>query len=348
MATIGNSFLGLADVYKATDSNRNIIPVIEALNILNPLMEDATMIECNQGTKHTSSIRTGLPQVSWGKLYQGIPQSKSTRQQVDDTTGFFEGLSTVDTRLLEITKNPAALRLSEASSFLESMAQEATTNFFYADTATTPERFKGIAARYNAIGSYGAGNQIVDGGGTGTDNMSVWFVTWGDQQTSLIYPEGTTAGVSRQDMGQQRVYDDLGNPYYVKEEQFRQHMGCRVGDWRFNSRIANISRAALLAGTVDVFSLLRQAYWKLQSRRNSRIGNNGMVSPGKTVMYANRDFLQALDGASTNSTPGAATDNHVRTVPDDVAGKEVLVYRNIPIRETDSLISAEARVVAAV
>lgn len=138
MATIGNSFLGLADIYKRTDQNRNITPVIEALNIINPLMEDAVMIECNQGAKHLSTIRTGLPAVAWGKLYQGIPQSKSITQQVEDTTGFVEGLSTVDVRLLELSKNPGAVRMSEAQPYLESMSQEVTTNFFYADTATTP------------------------------------------------------------------------------------------------------------------------------------------------------------------------------------------------------------------
>src|ERR1700749_1972665 len=228
MATIGNSFLGLADIYKRTDSQRNMVPIIEALNILNPLMDDAVMIEANQGTKHLSTIRTGLPAVAWGKLYQGIPQSKSTTQQVEDTTGFVEALSTVDERLLEISKNPGAVRMSEAESFLESMSQDVTTNFFYSDTATTPERFKGLAARYGSLGSYGAGNQIINAGGAGSDNMSIWFVGWGTSATSLIYPEGTPAGINRQDMGRQRVLDDLGNPYYVKEEMFRQHVGVRV------------------------------------------------------------------------------------------------------------------------
>lgn len=344
MATIGNSFMGLADLYRSTDQNRNIIPVIEALNILNPLMEDAVMIEANQGTKHVSAIRTGLPAVTWGRLYQGIPQSKSIKQQVEDTTGFVEGLSTVDERLLEIAKDPAALRMSEAEAFLESMSQDVTTNFFYSDTATTPERFKGLGARYGVLNGEGAGAQVVDAGGTGSDNTSVWFVTWGANQTSLIYPEGTAAGITRQDMGRQRVYDDVNNPYYAKEEMFRQHVGVRVGDWRWNARVANISISAMQAGTLDLMKYLRQAYYKLQGRRNARVGNGGIVTPGKTVMYANRQVLEYLDSLQTNS---GTNDNRIRLVPDELAGKEVTVYRQMPIRETDSLINAEARVVAA-
>jgi len=181
MATIGNSFLNLIDLYKRSDpSTRALVPVIEALNILNPIMEDAVAVEANQGTKHLTTTRTGLPSVTWGKLYQGIPQSKSTTQQVEDTTGFVEGLSTVDERLLELAKNPGAVRMSEAQPFLEAMAQEVGTNFFYSDVATTPERFKGVGARYNTL----ANPQVVNAGGAGSDNASIWFVTWGEQQTS--------------------------------------------------------------------------------------------------------------------------------------------------------------------
>ncbi len=341
MATIGSSFIGIADYYKSVNANRDIVPVIEALNIVNPLMEDAYMVEANNGTKHVSAIRTGLPSVAWGKLYQGTPQSKSIRQQVEDTTGFVEGLSTVDKRLLDLAKNPGELRMQEASSFLESMSQEVTTNFFYADTATTPERFKGLAARYSVSGADGAGNQIVKAGGVGSDNTSVWFVTWGAMQTALIYPEGTTGGITREDKGEQRVYDDVNNPYYVKEELFRQHVGVRVGDWRFNARIANIDVSDLIAGTVDLYKFMRAAYYKLQVRRNNKIGNNGMVSMGKTVIYANRTILEALEALSVNK---GSTDNFVRLTPDEIQGREVMTYKGIPIRETDSLINAEALV----
>ncbi len=335
MATIGNSFLNLIDLYKRTDpSTRAITPVIEALHTLNPFMQDAVAIEANQGTKHLSTIRTGLPAVTWGKLYQGIPQSKSTTQQVEDTTGFVEGLSFVDNRLLEIAKNPAAVRMSEAQSFLESIAQEVQTNIFYSDSASTPERFKGLGARYNTLSN----TQVVDGGGTGSDNMSVWFVTHGERQTALIYPEGTKAGITRTDKGEQRVTDDLGNAYYGKEEEFRQHIGVTVGDWRYNARIANIDVSDLMAGTVDPYALLLKAYWKLQGRRNSKVDNGGMISQGRTVIYANRDFLQALDKATTNA-------NKVELKPDEVAGKEVLTYRGMVIREVDALINSEARVV---
>lgn len=338
MATIGNSFLGLIDLYKRTGKNRDLLPVIEALNTINPLGEDANYVEANQGTSHISTIRTGLPAVTWGKLYQGIPNSKSTTAQVTDTTGFVEGRSQVDERLLQLSKNPGAVRMSEAQPFLEAIAQDVQTNFFYGDDAITPERFKGLGARYNSTTNL----NVVDGGGTGTDNTSIWFVTWGDQQTSLIYPEGTAAGISRTDRGSQQVADDLGNYYFAKVEEFRQHVGVTVRDWRFNARLANIDVSEALAGNVDLYQKMTDTYYRLQGRRNNKIKNGGMVSMGRTVIYMNRTMLNVLDQLATNR---GASDNFINLRPTEIEGREVMTWRGMPIRETDAIIDNEALVV---
>lgn len=340
MATLGSSYLTLIDLYKRREGeDQQIAQVIELLKQQNPILDDAIAMECNMGTIHRHTIRTGLPSVSWGMLYKGTPQSKSRTQQVDDTTGFIEAMSAIDTRLLKLSQNEGALRLSEASSFLEAMNQEMASGIFYHDTAATPEKFKGLSARYNVYGSgannQGAENQVIDGGGAGSDNTSIWFVTWGDQYTHLLYPKGTKAGVDRQDMGQQRVTDSDGNPFYVKEEKFTWHMGLAVKDWRYNARIANIDVSDVEAGTTDVYALLRKAYYRLQSRR---------VAGGKQVIYMNRTMLEALDAAGTNA---GASDNFIRLRPMEIEGKEVMTYRGIPIRETDSLVNTEALVPAA-
>jgi len=196
MATLGNTFLNLIDVMKASPDGKTIAAVAELLALSNPQLDDAIAVECNQGTKHSHSIRTGLPSVSWGALYRGIPQSKSTRQSVEDTTGFIEVMSTVDERLLKIFGDRAnALRLSEAMGFIEAMNQEMGYGMFYHNTATTPEKFLGLGARYGKLGGSGAGNQIVDAGGTGSDNTSIWFVTWSEWATHLIYPQNIPAGL---------------------------------------------------------------------------------------------------------------------------------------------------------
>ena len=211
MAVIGSSYIDLIDVYKQTEG-KEIADVIEVLKQMNPILEDAIAMECNMGTFHRHTIRTGLPAVAWGMLYKGIPQSKARTQQVDDTTGFVEALSTVDTRLLAVSKNPGKVRDNEAAAFLEAMSQEAATGIFYHNTSNSPEKIRGLTPRYNQLTGSPASANVISGGGSGSDNTSIWFVTWADNATHLLYPEGTKAGVQREDKGEQRVLDPSVNP----------------------------------------------------------------------------------------------------------------------------------------
>ncbi len=329
MTTLGAKFVDLIDVYKEQNPDGTVADVIEMLSEMNPILDDAMAMECNQATKHLHTIRTGLPPVTWGRLYQGIVQGKSTKAQVEDTTGFVEGLSTVDIRLLELAKNPGQLRLNEASSYLEAMSQEVATRLFYGNTASDPDQFMGLSPRFNSL-SAPNGNQIVNAGGTGSDNTSIWFVTWGDNQSHLLYPEGTETGVKREDKGEQRVLDDSGNPYYVKEELFTWHVGLAVKDWRYISRIANIDLSLVAAGSVALYTFMRNAYYKLKNRR---------VPGGNLAIYCNTDIMEALDALATNA---GASDAYIRLKPKEIEGKEVLTYRGIPIRETDALVNTES------
>jgi hypothetical protein len=333
MATIGSNFVDLVDYYKQTDGMGNSVDVIEMLMEMNPVLDDAVAVECNKGTTHLHTVRAGLPAVTWGKLYQGIPNDKSRMTQVEDTTGFVEGLSEVDQRLLKLAgENKGALRLSEAKAYLESMNQEVATKLFYGNTATDPEEFMGLAPRFNDLGASN-GNQIIDAGGIGLDNTSIWFVTWGENQCQLLYPKGTQAGVQREDKGPQTVNDGSGNTYFVEMELFTWHIGLAVKDWRYVARIANIDVSDMQGGTVKLYDFMRKAYYKLHNRR---------VAGAKIAIYCNRDVLEALDALATNA---GSTDSFVRLKTTEIEGKEVTTYRGIPIRETDAIINAEARVV---
>lgn len=330
MAILGKSYLDLIDLYKQQDKGGNMVDVIEMLAQQNPILMDAIHIECNSGAQHVTTVRTGLPSVAWGRLYKGVPASKSSRAQVTDTTGFVEGRSIVDARLVDELSNGngSALRLSEASAYLESIGQEISSKVFYGNDVEAPEEFMGLAPRFSDKSAKNGG-QIIDAGGLGADNTSVWFVTWGDIQCSLLHPKGTQMGVKRDDRGKQRVLDDEGNPFEAYEEIFRQHVGLCVRDWRYVVRIANIDVSEMKAGNVDLYKFMRQAYWKLQNRR---------VPGGKIMIYANRDVLEALDALATNA---GADDNFVRLTRKEVEGEEVVAYRGIPIRETDALLNTE-------
>lgn len=341
MAIIGASYPTLVDMYKGTAPGETI----ELLMQNNPILEDAIATQCNSATKHRHSIRTGYPAVSWGAIYKGVPQSKSTMQQIDDGTGFLEARSEIDTRMLALAPDPAKARLIDTAPYLEAMNQEMATGIFYHDTATSPEKFKGLAARFNVFNTNipdpkkpNIANQVIDGGGTGADNTSVWFVTWADHATSLLYPQGTTAGVSVVDRGEEPVVDDVGNKFYAKVSTYEWHIGMFVKDFRYNVRIANIKVSDLMSGAVDMWKLMRQAYYRL-----FQVYGVGAMG-GKTVCYMNRQVLEILDAQSSDRGLLAANSNFTGLSQATVEGKIVKTYRDIPIRMTDAIINTEAAV----
>lgn len=342
MAIIGQSFPQLIDLHKANVSGQ----VIDILRQSTPVLDDAIARACNMGAVERTAILTGYPDSEWGRLYKGVKKSKSTMQQVDDTTGFLEARSEIDTRLLDLAKDPAKQRLIDSGPFIRAMGMKMERGLFYNDIATTPERFKGLAARYASYYSGTLGGaplnssaQVIDAGGRGSDNTSIWFVTWGDHATSMLYPEGTQAGVKMVDRGQEKVLDDNGDPFYVKAATYEWHTGVTVKDWRYNARIANISVAALLAGTLDVWALLRQAYYRLESRQRDSTSS-------RIAIYMNADVMQVLDAQSTNRALVTGAANTVALGHAAVEGKEVPTYRSIPIRETKALLNTEAMVPA--
>ena len=331
MAILSANALTLADHAKRMDPDGKTPAIVELLSQTNEVLDDMLFIEGNLPTGHRTTVRTGLPSVYWRILNQGTQPSKSTTAQIDESVGILESWSECDVKVAELNGNVSAFRLSEAQAFLEAMNQEFSSTLFYGNSSVASEEFNGLSVRYGDLSAANAKN-IIDGGGTGSDNTSIWFVTWGDNQTQLLYPKGTQAGVSREDKGSQRLVDGNGNAYYGKEELFRWNVGLAVKDWRYNVRIANIDVSEVAAGSVALYDFMRKAYWQLQSRR---------VAGGKQCIYCNRDIMEGLDALQTNA---GASDSFIRLKPMEIEGKEVLTYRGIPIRETDALLNTEALV----
>lgn len=345
MTTIGHTFPQLIDKYKSMAEGT----VIELLQQRNGILRDAIATECNMATIHRHSIRTGYPFVTWGRLYKGVPASKATMQQVDDTTGFIETRSEIDTRLLKLAADPAKQRLVDSAPYLEAMNQEMATGMFYHDTDATPERFKGLAARYNVYNTNppdpskpNVANQVIHAGGTGNDNTSIWFVTWADHATTLLYPQGTKAGISVIDRGEEPVKDPNGDTYYAKVTTFEWHIGMAVKDYRYNARIANIDVSDLLDGKLDIWGLMRKAYYRLY-----QVYGVGALG-GRTVIYMNRNVLEMLDAQSTDRSLINSGSGFNYNAPGlskaQVEGREVTTYRGIPIELCDAILNNEALV----
>ncbi|MGO3712851.1 major capsid protein [Alcaligenes aquatilis] len=333
MATLSIQNPTLADVAKRLDPNGKIDKIVELLNQSNGILEDATFIEGNLPTGHRTTVRTGLPQPTWRKLYGGVQPTRSTTAQVTDNCGMLEDYAEVDKALADLNGNTAAFRLSEDRPHIESINQEVASTMIYGNEGTNPAKFTGLAPRYNSL-SAESGENIINGGGTGSDNTSIWLVTWGENTIHGIYPKGSKAGLHMEDKGQVTIENADGNG--GRMEGYRTHykwdLGLTVRDWRYGARIANIDVSALTdpATAKDA----TQALIELMIQASERIPNFGM---GRAAWYVNRTIREKLRMGILNKTANNLT-------WETVAGKRVMMFDDIPVRRTDAILNTEAAV----
>ena len=320
----------LLDVAKRLDPDGKIAAIVEILNATNPVLDDLTFVEGNLPTGHRTTIRTGLPTPTWRKLYGGVQPTKSTTVQVTDSCGMLEAYAEVDKALADLNGNTAAFRLSEDAAHIEAMGQEMASTLFYGNEGAEPEAFTGLAPRYNSKSAQNADN-IIDAGGTGSDNTSIWLCVWGPQTGFGIYPKGSVAGLQMTDKGQVTVenVDGNGGRMEAYRTHYRWDAGLTIRDWRYFVRIANIDVSDLdtVANTKKIIEWMIQA-----SERIPELGK------GRAAFYMNRRLreklrLGILEKISNNLTW------------ETVSGERVMTFDDIPVRRCDALVNTEARVV---
>ena len=334
----------LLDFAKSLDPDNKVAAVIELLAQTNGLLADMPWLEGNLPTGHRTTVRTGLPSSVWRQMYQGVPASKSTRAQVDDACGMLEARSEVDKALAGLNDNTNAFRLSEAEAFIESMNQTMVDAMIYNDTAVNPERPMGLAPRYSLL-SAPSGRNILDAGGTSTDNTSVWLVCWGQSTVHGIYPTGSTAGLTHDDLGVIDAFDASNNRYRAYADHWVWKCGLSVRDWRYAVRIANIDISDLVAQTGTQAATAATALIKQMLLAMNLIPFAGK---GRPVFYASRKVKAYLMLAALDKSQGALSIQAAATQfgGGTVAGVDSdLRFFGIPVRTLDKLVETEARVV---
>lgn len=346
MAVIGATALTLADWAKRVDDNYKIATIIELLSQTNEILDDMLWIQGNLPTGHRSTVRTGLPQATWRLLNYGVPQGKSTTAQITDSCGNLETYSVVDKDIADLNGNTAEFRFSEVKAFLEGMNQQVASTLIYGNTQVNPERFMGLAPRYNTVNTATAqtANNVLDAGGTGNTNTSIWVITWGSETIHGIFPKGKISGLRHRDMGEWPVQDVNGNTFQAYRDHFKWECGLTVRDWRFAVRIANIDVTSLSGGTPpDLVRFMIRGAYKLPvaSPQTTPIQKSDTPSVrdsmGRTVIYCNRVVRTWLDIQAMEK-------KNVMLQLGESNGRVVTTFRGIPIRTVDAILNTEARI----
>lgn len=339
MATLGTGQLTLADWAKRLDPNGTVPVVAEMLSQSNEILEDAVFAEGNLPTGHQVTIRTGLPTVYWRMINAGVPTSKSTTAQVTEACGMLEARSHIDVKLAKLNGNTAAFRVSEDSAFLEAMNQSMADTMFYGNPSVDPKTFTGLATRYSAISGAGNAQNVIDAGGSSTDNTSVYLVVWGNETVFCPFPKGSQAGLMHRDLGEESVPDASGNYFQALRTLYQWDNGLVVKDWRYVVRICNIDVSDLVALTGTQASTAATELIKLMARAIDRIPNFSM---GRAVFYGNRTVMSLLRIMALQKSTSAL--GIVEAISQFGKPGKQLEFLGIPVRKVDRLINAEARV----
>lgn len=334
MALLNATNPTLLDLMQALGPDDKIATIIEILNQTNEILDDMVVLEGNLLTGHQTTIRTGIPQPTWRKLYGGVQPVKSTNVKIVDSCGMLESYAEVDKALADLNQNTAAFRLSENRPILEGFNQEVAQSLFYANEDTEPEAFTGLAPRFNTsvLATSESAQNVLKAGGTQSDNTSVWLVVWGENTCHGIYPKGSKGGFQMNDKGQVTIenVDGLGGRMEAYRTHYRWDIGLCVRDWRYIVRICNIDLSDLVktaATGADLIDLMTQALELVQS-----------LSMGRAAFYCNRGIKSWLRRQIVNKVVQSTL------TMDTVAGKHVMTFDGVPVRRCDQILNNETLV----
>lgn len=335
MSILVGDNLTLLDIQKRINSDGTLAQIVELLQRKKPIFEDVPFVEANDVTSHLVTTRTSLPTGQHRRFNQGVRPSKSTTEQGREPIAMIRDFSEPDASLVDLSGNAEQKRAQEDAAFMEGIMQTVATTMFYGNHTLENEKIDGLATRYGLISAGGEeANNIIDAGGSGSDNASMFLVGWGMGGCYGIYPKGHPSGLQHKDWGRVIAERDDGR-LEVYRSQFDMSYGLVVEDWRNVGRIANIDVSDLAAAGTSGYSgadLINDMI-DLVNLPHGGVGN-GL----KYCIYAPKVVKTALDKL-------ARSDTNMNLTIDRVEGKPVTTFYGVPVKEENSLLSTEARVV---
>lgn len=341
------SWPSLVDVASRRDPDGKIPIIAEMLSQCNEFEAELPWVEANEMGGHQFVFRTSIPAGAWRSYNMGVGYSKSTTAKARVDLGMLTDYSQVDRDLARHSGDVERFRETEDVAFLEGMSQTMTQAFFYGNNAINPAEFMGLSPFYNTINTNTAQNasNVLNGGGTGSSNTSLWLLGLGPDTIFGLFPRGSKAGLQMEDKGDiVPAYDALGNRFEAYTSYFQQEAGLCPKDWRWGVRLANVDvTAAGLAGpnAIDLFTTMDQMALLLPKSTGALSGITKTDAPednavGVHIMFfCNRTMRHWMNVQ-------AMRDRNVLLSLTDYAGRPVTKFRDIDIRVVDQLVNTES------
>ena len=313
--------LTLIEVAKRKAPDGSMAAIAEVLNQENQIIQDAIWREANDTFSNKTVRRGRLPAGSWRKLNSGVATETSSTVELVDTIGLLETWAENDIEIINAFPNPMQARNDEAMSFVEGLGQTMAATMIYGNSATTPEKFTGLAPRLNTVL---ATANVLNEGGSGGDTTSIYVVDWSPNGVYMIYPKGSMAGLEHEDRGIETATDSSNNKYRAYVDVFAWKAGMVVKNSKSIGRIGNIE----YTGASNIFD-----------EDNLIILLNRMTKgPGRRI-YCNQDILTQMqirlkDKTNVNFTREDGLDG----------GGPIMRFQGVPVRLVEQILNSETAI----
>lgn len=335
MATLNSSYYTLADMAKLKAPDGSELLIAEILAKATPFIQDMNFVEGNLKTGFKAALRTALPASTFVKYYEGILPTKGKRQTITFTTAMQRALAEIDNDLLDLDNNRSIALMDASVEHIMGMGIDFESEVIYG-TAGDPEKIVGLASTYDHISTSDTdiGFNVLNGGGSGSDNTSIWFAYWGKGNAHGIYPKGSTAGIQKKVWEPRMVSLPNGNKYEAVQVLFKFDGGLAIPDWGSIVRIANIDVSELADAGESTYNGAPLINLLIRAGNKFR---KIVMAKGKGAIYCNRTVKTALDLIANNKSQLALKTS-------EIMGEPVTTFWGVPIRLAEKIIDTEATV----
>lgn len=344
MSALATTNPTLIDVSRILDPMGKISKVANILQQYNDVLDDIPWFEGNLPTGHQITVQRSKPTPYFRLLNQGIVPQKATTGQIAEACAIMENRNQIDINVARLNGNTEAFRDSQDKPMIEGFSDKLATTLIYGDSSVDEEQFNGLASRYFTLGTtYLTSAQVIDAGGTGSDNTSIWLVCWGQGKVYGIYPKGAQAGLQFEDLGIQEVTSDstTGARMRAYESWMQWQVGLAVEDYRYVVRICNIDVSNLLTASdgsdtsANILKLMIRALGKIPPRGDAR-----------PVFYMNETVQSMLAVKLLDKNNVWLSMQEIKNTP-VFRPNGILSFQGVPCRRIDGILSTEATITTA-
>lgn len=334
MTHLGGTVPSIAEVTRTIGPDSKEAQIAWVLQQTNAILDDIPWESGNLLDGNRTSIQVAEPTVSARTLNVGTSSTFGTFEQIDEACAVFESKSDMDVLVAEtggmgmVARN----RAIQARAHIMAHGKKMATTLFYG-SPSAPEEFVGIANRLNSLTGVAADN-VIDCSGVGSDNTSIYGITWGTDTCKGIYPKDTIGGLQRKDMGIVDIVTSTtagGTTFQGYREYFTWRCGLAVPDWTGLVRGCNIDISDLLANAAAATALVDLMISMLEAVKNP--------DAGRFVFYMNRTVrkmlrIQIKDGVQQGG--GLTFENF--------EGRRTMMFDGYPVRICDKIVNTETAV----